>query len=47
MMKSRNSLTFIELNDNHAYCDLHQEMFWLGGQASIVPREGMPALPQS
>jgi len=27
MMKSGNSLTFIQLNDSHAYFDLHQEMF--------------------
>jgi hypothetical protein len=27
-MKNRNSLTVIQLNDSHAYFDLHQEMFW-------------------
>lgn len=28
------SLTVIQLNDSHAYFDLHQELFWLGGQAA-------------
>jgi len=33
MMKTRNSLTIVQLNDSHAYFGLHQEMFWQGGQA--------------
>lgn len=32
-MANRTSLTVIQLNDSHAYFDLHQEMFWQGGQA--------------
>jgi cytochrome c len=35
MIKNRNSLTVIQLNDNHAYFDLHQEMFRQGGQAAL------------
>ncbi len=34
MMQSRNSLIVMQLNDSHAYFDLHQEMFWQGGQAA-------------
>ena len=33
MMNNGNSLTVIQLNDSHAYFNLHQEMFWQGGQA--------------
>jgi 2',3'-cyclic-nucleotide 2'-phosphodiesterase (5'-nucleotidase family) len=40
MMKSRHSLTVIQLNDSHAYFDLHQEMFWQGGQAVYRPAGG-------
>ena len=40
MMKNGNSLTVIQLNDSHAYFDLHQEMFWLGGQAVYRPAGG-------
>ncbi len=34
-MTSKNSarLTIVQMNDSHAYFDLHQEMFWEGGQA--------------
>lgn len=32
-MAKRTSLTVIQLNDSHAYLDLHQEIFWQGGQA--------------
>jgi sulfur-oxidizing protein SoxB len=39
-MKSRNSLTVIQLNDSHAYFDLHQEMFWQGGKAVYRPAGG-------
>jgi 2',3'-cyclic-nucleotide 2'-phosphodiesterase (5'-nucleotidase family) len=39
-MKSRNSLTIVQLNDSHAYFDLHQEMFWQGGQAVYRPAGG-------
>jgi len=35
-MKSRNSLTGIQLNDSHAYFDLHQEMFWHGPIAALI-----------
>jgi sulfur-oxidizing protein SoxB len=40
MMKNRNSITVIQLNDSHAYFDLHQEMFWMGGQAVYRPAGG-------
>ena len=40
MMKSRHSLTVIQLNDSHAYFDLRQEMFWQGGQAVCRPAGG-------
>ncbi len=39
-MKNRNSLTVVQLNDSHAYFDLHQEMFWQGGQAVYRPAGG-------
>jgi S-sulfosulfanyl-L-cysteine sulfohydrolase len=39
-MINRTSLTVIQLNDSHAYFDLHQEMFWKGGQAVYRPSEG-------
>jgi S-sulfosulfanyl-L-cysteine sulfohydrolase len=40
MIKSRNSLAVIQLNDSHAYFDLHQEMFWQGGKAVYRPAGG-------
>lgn len=40
MMKNGNSLTVIQLNDSHAYFDLHQELFWQGGQAVYRPVGG-------
>ncbi len=40
MKKSRISLTIIQLNDSHAYFDLHQEMFWQGGQTVYRPAGG-------
>ena len=39
-MVNRTPLTVIQLNDSHAYCDLHQEMFWQGGQAAYRPAGG-------
>jgi len=39
-MKSRKSLTIVQLNDSHAYFDLHQEMFWQGSQAIYRPAGG-------
>ncbi|MFA7361456.1 MAG: 5'-nucleotidase C-terminal domain-containing protein [Candidatus Kapaibacterium sp.] len=30
--KSKASLTIIQMNDTHAYFDIHQEMFWMGDQ---------------
>ena len=39
-MGSQSSLTVIQLNDSHAYFDLHQEMFWEGGQAVYRPAGG-------
>jgi len=32
-MTNRNSLTIIQMNDSHAYFDIHQEMFWQGDHA--------------
>jgi hypothetical protein len=40
MMINGNSLTVIQLNDSHAYFDLHQEMFWQGGKAVYRPAGG-------
>ncbi len=34
------TLTVLQLNDSHAYCDLHQELFWHGGQAAYRPAGG-------
>jgi 2',3'-cyclic-nucleotide 2'-phosphodiesterase (5'-nucleotidase family) len=39
-MINKTSLTIIQLNDSHAYFDLHQEMFWQGGQAVYRPTGG-------
>ncbi|MDO9087567.1 MAG: bifunctional metallophosphatase/5'-nucleotidase [Anaerolineaceae bacterium] len=39
-MANGRSLTVLQLNDSHAYCDLHQEMFWQGGQAVYRPAGG-------
>jgi 2',3'-cyclic-nucleotide 2'-phosphodiesterase (5'-nucleotidase family) len=39
-MVNRTSLTVIQLNDSHAYFDLHQEMFWQGGHAVYHPAGG-------
>jgi 2',3'-cyclic-nucleotide 2'-phosphodiesterase (5'-nucleotidase family) len=39
-MANRTSLTVIQLNDSHAYFDLHQEVFWQGGQAVYRPAGG-------
>ena len=39
-MANRTSLTVMQLNDSHAYFDLHQEMFWQGGQAVYRPAGG-------
>jgi hypothetical protein len=39
-MAHRTSLTVIQPNDSHAYCDLHQEMFWQGSQAVYRPAGG-------
>jgi 2',3'-cyclic-nucleotide 2'-phosphodiesterase (5'-nucleotidase family) len=32
-MTSKNSLTIVQMNDSHAYFDLHQELFWQGDRA--------------
>ena len=29
-MAGRSSLTIVQMNNSHAYFDLHQEMFWQG-----------------
>jgi 2',3'-cyclic-nucleotide 2'-phosphodiesterase (5'-nucleotidase family) len=33
-MVNKSSLTIFQLNDSHAYFDLHQELFWQGSQAA-------------
>jgi S-sulfosulfanyl-L-cysteine sulfohydrolase len=40
MTKNRKLFTVIQLNDSHAYFDLHQEMFWQGGKAVCRPAGG-------
>ena len=39
-MKSANSLTVVQINDSHAYLDMHQEVFWQGGQTVYRPAGG-------
>ena len=39
-MKSGKALSIVQLNDSHAYFDLHQEMFWQGGHAVYRPAGG-------
>lgn len=39
-MANRPSLTVVQLNDSHAYFDLHQEMFWQGDHAGYRPVGG-------
>jgi S-sulfosulfanyl-L-cysteine sulfohydrolase len=33
MGTNRVSLTIVQMNDTHAYFDVHQEMFWQGDHA--------------
>lgn len=39
-MGSPQRLTLLQLNDSHAYLDLHQELFWAGGGATYRPAGG-------
>ena len=39
-MKSRRILSIVQMNDSHAYFDLHQEMFWQGDHAVYRPAGG-------
>jgi 2',3'-cyclic-nucleotide 2'-phosphodiesterase (5'-nucleotidase family) len=39
-MANKTSLTILQLNDSHAYFDLHQELFWQGNQAVYRPSGG-------
>ena len=39
-MLNRRLLTIVQLNDSHAYFDLHQELFWQSGQAVYRPAGG-------
>ena len=39
-MEGRKTLTIIQMNDSHAYFDLHQEMFWEGDRAVYRPAGG-------
>lgn len=38
--KDRASLTIVQMNDTHAYLDMHQEMFWQGDHAVYRPTGG-------
>jgi sulfur-oxidizing protein SoxB len=39
-MTNRKSLTIVQMNDSHAYFDLHQEMFWQGDRTVYRPAGG-------
>jgi len=39
-MKNRKNLSIVQMNDSHAYFDLHQEMFWQGDHAVYRPAGG-------
>lgn len=39
-MKNRKILSIVQMNDSHAYFDLHQEMFWQGDHAVYRPAGG-------
>jgi len=39
-MGNRTLLSIIQMNDSHAYFELHQEIFWEGGQAVYRPAGG-------
>ena len=40
MEKSRTKFTIVQMNDTHAYLDIHQEMFWQGDHAVYRPAGG-------
>jgi sulfur-oxidizing protein SoxB len=39
-MEGGKTITIIQMNDSHAYFDLHQEMFWQGDRAVNRPAGG-------
>lgn len=39
-MAQQTSLTIVQMNDSHAYCDLHQEVFWQADRAVYRPAGG-------
>ena len=39
-MQNNTSLSIVQMNDSHAYFDLHQELFWQGGEAVYRPVGG-------
>ncbi len=39
-MNGSKKLTIVQMNDSHAYMDIHQEMFWRGDQAVYRPAGG-------
>ena len=39
-MIGKRSLTIVQMNDSHAYFDIHQEMFWQGDHAVYRPAGG-------
>ena len=40
MEKGRTKFTVVQMNDTHAYLDIHQEMFWQGDHAVYRPAGG-------
>jgi 2',3'-cyclic-nucleotide 2'-phosphodiesterase (5'-nucleotidase family) len=43
-MVNKASLTILQMNDSHAYFDVHQELFWQGGQEVYRPAGGYARL---
>ena len=39
-MSGSTNLTIVQMNDSHAYFDLHQEMFWQSDYAAYRPAGG-------
>ena len=39
-MEDKKRLTVVQMNDSHAYFDVHQELFWQGKQAVYGPAGG-------
>jgi len=41
-MVAKKSLTIVQMNDTHAYFDIHQEMFWQGNHVEYRKDRGYP-----